>query len=118
MISLFRLSFLLFVLKLSTDTKVCLKGRYFFSSVVEVLPRSGCFITCIGAHFPTVELDNVVWFSTISRMLGFLLHSSKWAHQFGRFFQYTPGLEVLACCLDTDLNYVTAMLQLCPSWNH
>ena len=28
---------------------------------VKVLPRSGCFITCIGAHFPTVELDNATF---------------------------------------------------------
>ena len=26
-------------------------------SVVETLPRSGCFTTCMGAHFPAVELD-------------------------------------------------------------
>ena len=45
-------------------------------------------------------------------------HSSKWAHWFGRFLHYTPGLEVLACSLDTDLNYVTAMPQLRPSLNH
>ena len=27
--------------------------------------------------------------------------------------QYTLGLEVLACTLKTDLNYVTTMLKLC-----
>ena len=48
----------------------------------------------------------------------FLWHSSKWAHWFGSFLQYTSGLEVLACSLNTDLIYVTTMLQLCPSLNH
>ena len=35
---------------------VHLKGGSFCSSVVEVLPCSGCFITCMGAHFPAVEM--------------------------------------------------------------
>ena len=72
----------------------------------------------MGAHFPAVELDNAIWFSILSRMSGFLWHSSKWACRFGRFLQYTSGLEVLACSLDTDLNYVITMLQLRPSLNH
>ena len=76
------------------------------------------FITCMGVHFPAVELDNVIRFSTLSRMLGFLCHNSKWAHQFGHFLQYVSGIEVLACSLDTDLNYMTTMLQLHPSLNH
>ena len=62
--------------------------------------------------FPAVELDNVIRFSTPSTMSGLLWHSSKWACQFVFFFQYMPGLELLACTLDTDLNYVTIMLQL------
>ena len=72
----------------------------------------------MGAYFPAVELDNAVWFSTLSRMSGFLWHSSKWARQFGHFLQYTSGLEVLACNLKTDHNDVTTMLQLCPSLSH
>ena len=76
------------------------------------------FITCVGAHFPAVESDNAIRFSTLSGMSGFLWHSSKWAHWFGRFLKYPSGLEVLACSLDTDLNYVTNMLQLRPSMNH
>ena len=72
----------------------------------------------MGAHFPAVELDNAIRFSILSRMSGFLWHSSKWACRFGRFLQYTPGLEVLACSLDTNQNYVTAILQLRPSLNH
>ena len=71
-----------------------------------------------GNYVPAVELDNVIRFSTLSRMSRFLRHSSKWAHRFGRFLQYTSGLEVLACSLDTDLNYVTTMLQLRLSLNH
>ena len=50
-------------------------------------------------------------------MSGFLWHSSKWAHWFSHFIQYRSGLEVLACSLDTGLNYVTTMLQLHPSLN-
>ena len=70
---------------------VRLKGRSFFSSVAEVLPCSCCFITCMGVHFPVVELDDAIWFSTIFRMSGFLQHSSKWVHQFGRFLKYPSG---------------------------
>ena len=77
------------------------------------LTWSGFFITCTGAHFPAVELDNAL-FSTLSRMSGFLWHSSKWACQFGRFLQYTPGLEKLACSLNTDLNYMTTMHRTVP----
>ena len=72
----------------------------------------------MGGHFPTVELDNAIQFTTLSWMSGFLWYSSKWARWFGRFLQYATGLEVLACSLDTKLNYVTAILQLCPLLNH
>ena len=73
----------------------------------------------MGVHFPAVELDNAIRFSTLSRMPEFLWHSFKWARRFGRFLQYMQGLEVLACSLDTDLNYVTlAMPQLRPFLNH
>ena len=85
---------------------------------MEVLPCSGYFITCMGAHFPAVELDNIIWFSTLSSKSGFLWHSSKWAHKFSLFLQYASGIEVLACSLDSNLNYVTAMLQLHPSLIH
>ena len=67
------------------------------SSVVKVLPCSGCFITCMGVHFPAVELDNTIWFSILLRMSGFLWHSSKWACQVGRFLQYMSGTEVERC---------------------
>ena len=91
----------------------------FVPRLFEVLPCSGCFITCMGGHFPTVELDNAIQSTTLSRMSGFLWHSSKWACWFGCFLQYMPGLEVLACSLNTDLNYVTlAMPQLHPFLNH
>ena len=43
---------------------VCLKGGL----VLEVLPCSGCFITCMSAHFPAVEVDNAIQFSILSRM--------------------------------------------------
>ena len=81
---------------------VCLKGGYFCSSIIEVLPSSGCFITCMGAHFP--QLSWITRSGLAPRMSVFLWHSSKWAHGFGRFLQYMSGLEVLACSFDTDLN--------------
>ena len=56
----------------------------------------------MGAHFPAVELNDAIWFSTLFSMSGFLWHSCKWASRFSRFLQYTSGLEVLACSLDTD----------------
>ena len=90
----------------------------FFSSVVEALPCSGCFPTCMGAHFPAVEQDNAIRFSILCRMSGLLWHGSKWTCRFGRFLQYAPGIEVLACSFDTDFNYVISMLRLCPSLNH
>ena len=91
--------------------------NHFCPLVVEILPCSGCFITYIGAHFPVVELDNAIQFSTFSRMPGLLWHISKWPCRFGRFLQYTSGLEVLASNLNTDLNYVITMLQVHPSLN-
>ena len=72
----------------------------------------------MGAHFPAVELDNAIRFSILSRMSGFLWHNFKWACWFGRFLQYTSGLEVLTCNLDTNINYVTTMFQLRLSLNH
>ena len=65
----------------------------------------------MGAHFPAVELANAIWFSNLSRMSGFLWHSSKQTRWFSRFLQYMSGLEVLACSLNIELNYVTTMLQ-------
>ena len=67
----------------------------------------------MGAHFLAVELENAIPFDTLSRMSGFLWHSSKWACRFGRFLQYTSELEVLARSLDIDLTYGITMLQLC-----
>ena len=61
----------------------------------------------MSAHFSVVELDNVI---KLALFPGILLHSYKCNHQFGGFLQYTSGLELLACSLDTGLNYVTKML--------
>ena len=63
----------------------------------------------MDTHFPTVELDNAIRFSTLFRMSEFLWHSSKWARRFGRFFQYTTGLEMLERRLNADVNSVTTM---------
>ena len=97
---------------------VHLKRGAFFPSIVEALPCSVCFTTCMAAHFPAVGLYNAVWFNVLSRVSGFLWHNSKWAHQFGCFHQYMLGLEVLACSFDTNFNYVITILQLHPSVNH
>ena len=56
--------------------------------------------------------------SSLSRISGFLWHSSKWGGWFDSFLQDTSEIEVLACSLDTNLNHVTTMLQLRPSLNH
>ena len=46
-------------------SRIISKEGYFCSSVIEVLPCSGCFVTCMGAHFPTFELDNGIRFITL-----------------------------------------------------
>ena len=33
--------------------------------MVEAFPCSGCFTTCIGAHFSAVEMDNAIRFSIV-----------------------------------------------------
>ena len=48
----------------------------------------------MGAHFPAVELDNVIWFSTLSRISGFLWHYHNWALCFSHFLHYASGIEV------------------------
>ena len=79
----------------------------FFPQLMKFSHVTVCFIACLGVHVPTVELDNVIKFSTLSSMSGFLWNISKWVCRFGCFLQYTSGLEVLACSLGSDLNYVT-----------
>ena len=76
------------------------------------------FITYMGLCFPAVELNNMIQFSTLSRMPGFLWHSSKWVQWLSHFLHYMSGIEVLACSLDTNLNYVSTMLQVHPTLNH
>ena len=89
----------------------------FCSSVVEALPCSVCFATCMGAFFSTVELDNAIQLSTLSRASGFPWDSSKWVRRFGRSLQYALWLEVLACSFYTDFSSVITMLQLLPTLN-
>ena len=96
---------------------VCLKEGSSLSLGCLSSPMSWLFYNLHGCTVPPVELDNTIWFSTLSRMSGFLSHSSKWAHQFGCFLQYMSGLEVFACSLSTNLNYVITMLQLHLSLN-
>ena len=64
---------------------------------------------CSGAHFPVVEENHETGLAlrlALLRVSGFLWHSSKWARQsvLG-ILQYTSGLEVLACSIDTNFNY-------------
>ena len=37
--------------------------------MIEALPCSGYFTTCMGAHFLTVDKDNVIRFSIVSNPL-------------------------------------------------
>ena len=83
----------------------------------EALPCSGCFTTSMDEHFHAVGLDDVIWFSTCSRVSWLLWHSSRWVQCFSRFLQYMSGLEMLACTFDTNFDYVITMIQLCPSLN-
>ena len=85
---------------------------------LSCLPYSGSFTTSMGAHFAAVDLDNTIQFSTLSRMSGFLWHSSKQACRFSCFRRYKSRFEVLACSLNTNLNHVIIMLQLRPSLIH
>ena len=70
----------------------------------------GCELpcSCAGKHDP-VQLP----------FQGFMVpqHSSKWVCLFSHFLPYTSGLKVLACSLNTNLNYVKSMLQLPPFLN-
>ena len=50
------------------------------------------FYNLQGSTLPAVELDNAIWFGTLSRMSGILCHSSKWVWWFCCFFQCTSGL--------------------------
>ena len=87
---------------------------HFCSSVVESLLCSGCFTTCMGAHFSAVDMGNTIRFSIVSgplegvrvpvAQLQIILPASP-------VFQYTSGLEVLAYSTDPDFNNVITMLQ-------
>ena len=48
------------------------------------------------------------------RVSGFLWHSSRWAHQsLLKIFQYTSGLEVLACSFDINFNHYSFIPTKC-----
>ena len=64
------LQFAKFLVLLAINHKFVLKEDFLHSLVVEVLPCSGCFMTCMGGHYPVGELDNAICFGTLSRMLG------------------------------------------------
>ena len=52
-----------------------------------------CFSLFYILHRCALTLIWVGWFSTLSKMSGFLWHSTRWAHQFGLFLQFVSGLE-------------------------
>ena len=86
--------------------------------VCQSSPMLWLFYYLDGSVLPYTWLDNVIWFSTIPRMSGFLWNKSKWARWFSHFPQYTSGLGMLACSLNINLNHVIFMLQLWLSLNH
>ena len=47
----------------------------------------------MGAHFPAIELENTIQFSTLSRMSGFPWRSYKWARLLGFSFNTHQGLK-------------------------
>ena len=62
---------------------------------------------CRGTHFSTVEEDEGTGLALPGPWVsGFLWQNSKCARQFTcGILQYTSGLEVLACGIDTNVNY-------------
>ena len=77
--------------------------------VVKAPHCFGSHSPCRSVHFPVVEEDHrtgLVLCLALLRALRFLWHCSKLACQSVlEILQYTPGLEVLACSMDTDVNY-------------
>ena len=76
--------------------------------MVEALHCSGCFSACRGAHFPVCDEDHrngLALRLAVLRCQGFCgivpngPASSYWD------FQYTSGLEVSACSINTKRNY-------------
>ena len=72
--------------------------RIFLSSVVKILPCSGCFTACMSVHFPVVKLgyaDRVTHCGMVPNGVTNLIK-----------FQLTSlhEIEVLACSFDTDFN--------------
>ena len=79
--------------------------------VLEAFPCSVCHSAFRAVHFPLVEEDHRTGLALRPVMLklsGLLWHCSKWSRQSVlKILQYTPGLEMLACSIDPDLNYYT-----------
>ena len=69
--------------------------------------------TCIGAHFLAVELDTADWFSIASGPQGCQVSCGIVPYgtaSSNDIQQYTSELEVLACSIDTDYNYVGILM--------
>ena len=84
--------------KLNLDRSLSAR-RIFQSSVVKILPCSGCFTACMSVHFPVVKLgyaDRVTHCGMVPNGVTNLIK-----------FQLTSlhRIEVLACSFDTDFNY-------------
>ena len=64
---------------------VRLEGGSFLFLSCWSSPRFWLLYNLHGCALPCSWLDNVIWFSTPSRMSGLLWHNSKWACRFGHF---------------------------------
>ena len=77
-----------------------------FLLVVESLHCSGCFLAYKGVHFPVREEDHrtglALWLTLIrcQGSCGIVPTGLTVC-----ILRYASGLEVLACSIDTDLNY-------------
>ena len=74
-------------------------SRLLQSSVVKILPCSGCFKACMSVHFPIVKLGYTDRMTHCGMVPNWVADSIK--------FQLTSlhGIEVLACSFETDFNY-------------
>ena len=84
--------------KLNLDRSSSVR-RIFQSSVVKTLPCSRCFTACMSVHFLVVKMgytDRMTHFGMVPNGVTDLIK-----------FQLMPlhGIQVLACCFDTNFNY-------------
>ena len=86
---------------------VCLKRSEIFLSVVSDLPCSSCLKIPEDTQFLAVDSNHGTGLAlqALFKVPGFQWYCSKWASQFTFWiFQYMPGLELLPCIINTNLN--------------